>query len=121
MSVRAAGELLAGYDAGDGPIDYLGIIEDAEKFPSDEARKALARLLESHPFRRVALVFPQRGFKASIVRSIVSAMGLMSRKTTAQKVFDELGPAVEHLVDGGAGPRAQAFAQSARELSKLDL
>lgn len=120
-SVRAADKVLVAHGRAPESLDYLGVIEDADNFPSDAARKKLAELLGEHNFRRVALLFPHGGFKASIVRSIVSAMGLMSRKAGVQKVFSQLDEAVSWLAEGRPAARADEFESLARELSKMKL
>lgn len=101
-SIRAARDLLPESTDSVEAIDYLGVIHDATNFPSDAARKELAELLAHYPFRRVALVFTEGGFKAAIVRSIVSAMGLMSRKTTTQRVFQGIEDAAAWLSEDDA-------------------
>ncbi len=87
---------------GVGKVAAVSIIQPGITPPTPKAREALARLIndEVRVVHRSALVYPNDGFLASIVRSI--ALGLMQRSSRRQshQVFQRLDKAFDWITDG---------------------
>lgn len=87
---------------GAGKVAALSIIQSGIKPPSAKSREALGRLIEDEVrvVHRSALVYPEDGFLASIIRSI--ALGLMQRvaKKSNHQVFQQLDKALEWVTMG---------------------
>lgn len=75
---RQVTALAAGVAAHRGNAGFMCIIEPESKPPNDELRRASARMIEGHGANLafVAMVIEGSGFRASIVRSVLTAMSL---------------------------------------------
>lgn len=81
-----------------GGLWMLTIVEEQAPAPAADARQALSGLLaRAAPFVRCSsVVFEGSSFRASLVRSVVSTLVLLSRIRFPHRVFGTLEQAVAH-------------------------
>lgn len=92
---------------GDKGFGFLTIIEnDADVSTSAEARNAMSKALTDHDrwLRAAAIAYEADGFKATIVRSVVTAINLISAPRFPNRVFRSNREAVRWLGDKLAFP-----------------
>jgi hypothetical protein len=109
-------KLLAPVQGKEASVDLLAVILPIRGMPEDQTRRAMAESMKSSSLRRIALVTEGEGFMASIVRSVISGISLLTRTPIPQKVvasFEEVRP----WLDDGDAPYAFADLEVAyREL-----
>src|SRR3954469_1555921 len=112
--------LLAGRAAEFGSVALLQVIGDQANPPDSAVRGALATMLKHNEQRIVAsaVVFEGAGFRASVVRSVVIGISMLSRPKCPHTVFASPKDGIDWLSEyepvGGANPgRAAASMQLA--------
>jgi hypothetical protein len=87
-------------------LGFLTVIEpELEMHVTADVRKALAAFLESvdQDLAAAAIVYEAHGFQATIVRSIVTAIGLAARASFSHRVFADMNEAL-HWMAGRVAP-----------------
>ena len=112
--------LLAGRAAEFGSVGLLQVIGDRATPPDSSVRAALAAMLKDHEQRIVAsaVVFEGAGFRASVVRSVVIGISMLSRPKCPHTVFASTKDGIAWLsgyeaLAGGSAQRAAASMQLA--------
>ncbi|HEX2673947.1 MAG TPA: hypothetical protein VHM25_23890 [Polyangiaceae bacterium] len=88
-AVRELASLLAGHAAEMGNVGLLQVIGEGATSPDGDVRAALAAMLKENEARIVAsaVVFEGTGFRASVIRSIVVGISMLSRPKCPHVVF----------------------------------
>lgn len=75
-----------------GKAAFLCVIEPTSKPPSDELRKASVAMLDEHgdKLKRVALVIEGTGFRASLVRTVLSGLALTFSRRANMSYFADV-------------------------------
>lgn len=92
-----------------GTIGYIGLFEpESSVVMPSEFRVPSAEYVARHTdhFFGAAMVYEPSGFKATVVRSVITAVHLASRARHPLRVFTEVGAAVDWL-ETAAPPRAK--------------
>ena len=93
---RRCAEFAASHPEG---IALLTIIEAHAPAPNNDARTAIADFPRNATYVRAsALAFEGTGFRASLVRSVVSGLTMLARQPFEHKVFDSVPTATQWLV-----------------------
>jgi len=80
-------------------IGMLTIVEANAPAPNNDARHAIARFLRSATYLRAsAVAFEGSGFRAAVVRSVVSGLTMLARQPFEHKVFDSVATAAGWLI-----------------------
>jgi hypothetical protein len=111
QAVAELTRLIASNAAELGSVGLLQVIGDHATSPSSATRAALAAMLKAHETRIVAsaVVFEAVGFRASMIRSIVIGISMLSRPKCPHTVFASAKEGIEWLsrkLDGD--PRVSA-------------
>jgi hypothetical protein len=101
-AIDLVNDMLRPYEERGDSIDFVAVIPAQSDYPSEEARRKLAESMRSAAIRNIALVTQGKGFRASIVRSILSSISLMTRKSIPQKVVSTVEEGERWLVELGA-------------------
>lgn len=101
-AIELVNEILEPYAERGDAIDFIAVIPTESDYPSEDARRKLAEAMRSPAIRNIALVTHGKGFRASIVRSILSSISLMTRKSIPQKVVSTLEEGESWLASLGA-------------------
>jgi hypothetical protein len=98
-AVRELSALLAGQAAETGSVSLLQVIGERATPPDGIARTALATMLKDHEARIVAsaVVFEGTGFRASVIRSVVVGISMLSRPKCPHTVFASVSEGVTWL------------------------
>lgn len=77
----------------------LGLVEEGTPTPGNEAREALAALMQGSGGLAVAsaLVFEGRGFQSSMVRMVAAGLALLARQPYPHQVFADVPSATRWL------------------------
>jgi hypothetical protein len=99
---RAAGQA---YDASGKPIALVQIVPGSAVTPDSHARTALARMLTTLHGRvaHSALVHEAEGFRAAMIRSIVTGVAVLSNPGFPHRVFSTLAESITWMTQ--ADPR----------------
>jgi hypothetical protein len=89
-AIEEVANFLLEYEKEGKVIDLAVVIHPTDEYPDDAARSALAKSMRSSAISRIALVNEGTGFRASIVRSIISGIALLTRSPVPQKVFSSI-------------------------------
>lgn len=83
------------------PLMLFGVVEPGSPPPSNDARKALAALLQrgNGSVRASAVTFEGTGFQASMVRAIATGLALVGRPAYPHQVFATVPEACSWLGD----------------------
>lgn len=106
QAVRELATLLANQAAESGSVGLLQVIGDHAISPDGAARAALAEMLKANENRIVAsaVAFEGVGFRASMIRSIVIGISMLSRPKCPHTVFASANDGIawlsEQLDDG---------------------
>ena len=89
QAVNELSSMIAGLAAECGPVGLLQVIDDHAIPPESATRAALARMLKNNETRIIAsaVVFEGAGFRASVVRSIVIGISMLSRPQCPHMIF----------------------------------
>lgn len=98
-AVRELATLLSGFAAERGQVALLQVIGDGAISPDAAARSALANMLKENEARLVAsaVVYEGSGFRASMIRSIVIGISMLSRHECPHTVFASVSEGVAWL------------------------
>ena len=98
-AVRELASLVAGHAAETGGVGLLQIIGERATPPDASVRDALAAMLKENEARIVAsaVVFEGTGFRASVIRSIVIGISMLSRPKCPHTVFASVNEGVAWL------------------------
>lgn len=88
-AVRELSSLLAGHATEMGNVGLLQVIGEGATSPDGNVRAALAAMLKENEARisASAVVFEATGFRASVIRSIVVGISMLSRPKCPHTVF----------------------------------
>ena len=113
-AVNELASLLAGFATEFGRVGLLQIIDDRAIPPNGATRAALAAMLKNNEAQLTAsaVVFEGAGFRASVVRSIVIGIGMLSRLKCPHLIFATTGEGIAWLSAQLSG--AHSAPQSAR-------
>jgi hypothetical protein len=126
--IAAVGEALDHVSAAGQKVGVVIVIEPTAAPPSSAARKGLAEVFSSRAdvVVAVAVVPDGSGFRASMVRGVVTGLSLLARFPYPYKVFNKIDSATAWLAPqvGGAATKAallaNAIAQLRRQLDRSD-
>ena len=98
-AVAELATLLAGFAAESGSVALLQVIGDQAIPPEGPVRAALAAMLKDNETRIIAsaVVFEGVGFRASVIRSIVVGISMLSRPKCPHTVFASSAAGIEWL------------------------
>jgi hypothetical protein len=96
LAVTLAGQ------CGAGKVSVLSIVQAGSTAPSPAAREALARLHDDPEgvIHRSALVFPNDGFLAAIIRSIALSVRQRASRRQGHELFQRLDRALAWATEG---------------------
>jgi hypothetical protein len=119
-AVRELASLVAGQAAEMASVGLLQVIGEGATAPDAGVRAALAAMLKENEARIVAsaVVFEATGFRASLIRSIVIGISMLSRPKCPHTVFGSVGEGIAWLsgrVGGSDGARHAVGMQVAIE------
>ena len=115
--------LLAGHAAEFGSVALLQVIGDQATPPDASRASALATMLKDNEQRIVAsaVVFEGAGFRASVIRSVVIGISMLSRPKCPHMVFASPEAGIEWLSGyeplGGGSPRSGRSQHATRDRS----
>ena len=117
---EAVGELarlLAARAAEVGSVALLQVIGDGATPPDAAARAALATMLKDNETRIVAsaVVFEGTGFRASLIRSLVIGISMLSRPKCPHTVFASVSEGVAWLCSHLGGSDSERHASGMRQ------
>jgi hypothetical protein len=94
------------------PIGMLVVVDPHAPMPDQATRERMAADLKRHDTftRQIALVYQGDGFRAAVLRSIVSGMNLLSKQRAKTGVFAEVSVAAAWL---DLGPQVTREARQA--------
>jgi len=127
QAVHELAALLASQAAEFGNVGLLQVIGDQAISPDGAARTALAEMLKANEAGIVAsaVAFEGVGFRASMVRSIVIGISMLSRPQCPHTVFASAEEAIAWLsarLDDGASNSAERMRRAVAQLrQRLDL
>src|SRR6185369_806476 len=109
-AVRELASLVAGQAAESGSVGLLQVIDERATPPDVNVRTALADMLKANEARifASAVVFEATGFRASVVRSIVVGISMLSRPKCPHTVFGSVREGIAWLsgrLGGSEGAR----------------
>lgn len=119
QAVAELGSLLAALAAEFGSLALLQVIGDQAVPPDGPVRAALAAMLKNNETRIIAsaVVFEGVGFRASVIRSIVVGISMLSRPKCPHTVFASSAAGIEwlnsHLKSSGTPGQSAASMQLA--------
>lgn len=85
------------------PIVYMARVESTPRFPDQETRRLMAESVTRYPFLRIAVLFEEQGFVASIIRSVNTAIMQLSGGSVPQRMFSKPELAIAWLEEARAG------------------
>lgn len=111
-AVRDLASLVAGHAAETGSVGLLQIIGEGATPPEASVRAALAAMLKENEARIVAsaVVFEATGFRASLIRSIVIGISMVSRPKCPHTVFASVSEGIAWLSSRFGGSDAARHA-----------
>lgn len=107
-SVQALLDAFADYEAKHGRLEgalSVALIGPGSVMPTDEGKAALGEVMKRFPMARASIIVAASGFRSSITRSLLAAIGLAMGTRKTQRVFSELAPAIDWVVEGDATAR----------------
>ena len=98
-AVRELASVLAGHAAESGGAGLLQVIDERATPPDGNTRVALAAMLKDNEARIVAsaVVFEGSGFRASVVRSVVIGITMLTRPKCPHTVFASVNEGIAWL------------------------
>jgi len=112
-AVAELASLLAGLAEQSGGVALLQVIGERATSPDTATRSALAAMLKANETRIIAsaVVFEGTGFRASVIRSIVIGISMLSRPQCPHTVFESSAAGIAWLVQhlkASGGPQHAA-------------
>jgi len=98
-AVQELASLVAAQAAETGSVALLQVIGERATAPDASVRAALAAMLKANEARIVAssVVFEATGFRASLIRSIVIGISMLSRPSCPHSVFSSVNEGIAWL------------------------
>jgi eukaryotic-like serine/threonine-protein kinase len=127
QAVTELAALLARHATESGSVALLQVIGDQAIPPDSATRARLGEMLKTHEQRIIAsaVVFEGTGFRASMIRSIVVGISMLSRPKCPHTVFASTSDGIEwlsgHLKSSGGAQHSPAGMQRAIDRLRLRL
>ena len=100
-SVQALRDAFEAYESEYGKPERtlsVAVIGPGSSLPDEGGREAMSALIQRFPADRASIVVTSTGFRGSITRSILAALALATGVRKTQRVFADVGPAIDWAV-----------------------
>ncbi len=101
-AVETLNVFLESIGAEHGPLSFMAFISGFPRVPDAETRNTLASAMRRLPFSKIAIVYEEVGFVASAIRSVTTALALLSGDAVPQRMFGKRADAIDWLAEENA-------------------